>query len=175
MALKPHELKVFPPKPCAVCTTMFIPSSGVHKYCCTSCKSKNNQNRGSMQVKRQYERISGNWEKYFKRLLSQKYRDGLTLEDVLYILKKQNYRCALSGEPLTCLLKQGVKYKTNASLDRIDAGGPYSKDNLQLVCSVVNSWRADTDLAEFILFCKKVTKWQERKEQGSYAVHGQWS
>ena len=45
-------------------------------------------------------------------------------------------------------------------------------DNLQLVCSVVNSWRADTDLAEFILFCKKVTEWQESKEHSSYAVHG---
>jgi hypothetical protein len=64
-----------------------------------------------MQVMRQYERISGNWEKYFKRLLAQKYRDGLTLDDVMIILRRQNYKCALSGVPLTCKLKQGVKYK----------------------------------------------------------------
>ncbi len=171
MALKPHELKIFSKKECAVCGTLFQPHSGVHKYCSISCKEKHNQHRGSMQVKRQYERISGNWEKYFKRLLAQKYRDGLKLEEVLLKLKQQDYKCALSGEPLTCILKQGTKYKTNASFDRIDAGGPYSIDNLQLVCSVVNSWRADTDLAEFILFCKKVTAWQERLEQGSYAVH----
>jgi len=175
MTLKPHELKVFPDKSCVICGTTFTPKSGAHKYCSVKCKEKHNQNKGSMQVRRQYERISGNWEKYFKRLLAQKYRDGLKLEEVLVVLKAQDYKCSLSGEPLTCTLKQGVKYKTNASFDRIDAGGPYSIDNLQLVCSVVNSWRADTDLAEFIVFCKKVAAWQERKEQGSYAIHDERS
>lgn len=124
---------------------------------------------------RQYERISGNWEKYFKRLLAQKYRDGLTLDDVMIILRRQNYKCALSGVPLTCKLKQGVKYKTNASFDRIVPGEAYSVNNVQLVCSVVNSWRSDTDLAEFIWFCKQVTITQEGKEQGSYAIHEEWS
>jgi len=71
-------------------------------------------------------------------------------------LEAQNYLCALSGIPLTCTLQQGVRYKTNASFDRIHAGGPYSKENIQLVCSVVNSWRADTDLQEFIHFCKLI-------------------
>ena len=91
MTAKPHHLKIFPQKACVVCNTLFRPRSGVHKYCSISCREKHNQNAGSMQVKRQYERISGNWEKYFKRLLAQKYRDGLKLEEVLAVLKKQNY------------------------------------------------------------------------------------
>jgi predicted nucleic acid-binding Zn ribbon protein len=155
--LKPHHLKTFPKKACVVCGAEFQPHSGVHKFCSVPCKEKYNQNSGSMQVKRQYERISGNWEKYFKRLLSQKYRQGLTVPIVLEILKRQNYLCALSGVPLTCTLKQGIKYKTNASFDRIIPGKDYSPENTQLVCSVVNSWRSDTDLEEFIWYCKQIT------------------
>lgn len=117
-----------------------------------------------MQVIRQYERISGNWEKYFKRLLVQKHRDGLTVEQVLEILEKQNYKCALSGVPLTCQLKIGTICKTNASFDRIRAGEEYNKDNVQLVCSIVNSWRSNSDLTEFIWFCEQITNNQKRKE-----------
>ena len=58
---------------------------------------------------------------------------------------------------------EGVTFKTNASIDRIIAGGEYTKDNIQLVCAALNSWRADTDLQEFIWFCKKVTEYQEEK------------
>lgn len=37
-------------------------------------------------------------------------------------------------------------------------------ENIQLVCAALNSWRGDTDLQEFIWFCKQVTMHQEGKE-----------
>ena len=117
-----------------------------------------------MQVSSQYSRISGNWTKYFNRLKRVGKRPNLATQDLLNILERQNYQCALSGIELTCLLKQGTKYKTNASIDRIQASGEYVKDNVQLVCVALNSWRGDTDLKEFIWFCKQVTQFQERKE-----------
>ena len=75
----------------------------------------------------------------------------------------QNNRCALSGIELTCKLEKGVVYKTNASIDRIDAGGPYIKENIQLVCRALNGFRVDTDLKEFIWWCGKVTEWNHGK------------
>jgi len=51
----------------------------------------------------------------------------------------------------------------NASLDRIEAGGPYIKENIQLVCTALNSWRADTELEEFKWWCRKVTECQEKE------------
>lgn len=121
-----------------------------------------------MSCKKQYERISGDWTKYFNRLNRRtSKRPTLTTKDLLEVLDKQKGFCALSGVPLTCKLEQGKKFKTNASIDRIIAGGEYVKDNIQLVCSALNSWRGDTELEEFIWFCKQVTEFQERKEQGS--------
>lgn len=118
-----------------------------------------------MTCKRQYERISGDWTRYFNRLNRRTgKRPVLSTQDMLETLEKQKGLCALSGVPLTCLLEQGKKFKTNASIDRIIAGSEYTKENVQLVCSALNSWRGDTDLQEFIWFCKKVTEYQESKE-----------
>lgn len=158
----PKELRK--QKPCYICGTLFIPNSGVNKFCSVKCKTKKNQQEGSMTVAMQYKRISGDWTKYFNRLMRRTgKRPLLTTKDLLFVLEKQQGLCALSGIPLTCLLEQGKKFKTNASIDRIIAGGEYTKDNIQLVCAALNSWRADTDLQEFIWFCKKVTEYQEEK------------
>jgi hypothetical protein len=80
--------------------------------------------------------------------------------------EKQGGKCALSGRDLTCTLEKGKKCKTNASIDRIEAGGEYAPDNIQLVCTALNSWRADTDLAEFIELCKQVARYHEKGELG---------
>jgi hypothetical protein len=112
--------------------------------------------------------ISGNWQRYFCRLMRRTTkRPVLTVKDLHEKLAEQKGLCALSGVPLTCTLEQGKKFKTNASIDRIRAGEEYTKDNIQLVCAALNSWRGDTDLQEFIWFCKKVTEYQEGKEQSS--------
>lgn len=50
------------------------------------------------------------------------------------------------------------------SLNRIEAGGSYTKDNIQLVCRAVNSWRSNMPLKDFIDVCKAVASYQERLE-----------
>lgn len=55
-------------------------------------------------------------------------------------------------------LEKGVICRTNASIDRLEAGGPYIKDNIQLVCSVLNKFRINTPVAEFVWWCKKVAE-----------------
>lgn len=153
----PITEQVLHDKACVICGTLFKPNSGIHKFCSAGCKDKNNQLIGSMSVEKQYERISGNWKAYLTRLVTSKRKeDGLTVEDLLELLEKQNYKCALSGVHLTCLLEVGTVFKTNASLDRIDAGGPYVISNVQLVCRAVNSFRNNTNLNEFIWWCKQV-------------------
>lgn len=148
-----------------MCQTEYKPRSGVHKFCSETCKGKWKYIIGTESTENQYKKISGNWKRYFQRLCNRsRNRQELSLEDCLELLEKQNKKCAISGVELTCTLEKGKRFKTNASLDRINAGGSYTKDNVQLVCSAVNSWRADTDLAEFIWWCKQVTQWQESQE-----------
>ncbi len=78
-------------------------------------------------------------------------------------LESQNYRCALSGIPLTCNLEKGVRFPFNASVDRIEAGGPYVKENIQLVCKSLNSFRVDTSVTDFIAICTAVADYNREK------------
>ena len=63
--------------------------------------------------------------------------------------------CAITGVPLTNIHGSGI-VNTNASLDRIQAGGPYEKDNIRIVCSIINKMRLDNSDAEFMWWCRKV-------------------
>ena len=152
--------QTFKRKNCAVCKTEFLPRSGVHKFCSTSCKGKWKYITGTESTENQYNKISGNWKRYASRLLyyGGRKRDALSVEIVLAQLEKQNFKCALTGRDLTCYLEKGKVTKTNASIDRIVAGGSYTADNIQLVCRAVNGFRSNTSVEEFIDWCKAVAE-----------------
>jgi hypothetical protein len=80
------------------------------------------------------------------------------------LLEEQGYKCALTGVELTCILEKGTVCKTNASIDRIDPKGPYTKDNVQLVCAAINKLRVDMSVDDFINWCKKVSDHALRKQ-----------
>lgn len=102
-----------------------------------------------------------NWEQYFKnRVGSGRKKYQLTVQDCLDILERQQGLCALSGVPLTCIVGDYREHPpTNASLDRITVGkygGVYTKDNVRLVCSIVNSMRLHQSDADLRWWCKQI-------------------
>tara|TARA_R110002020_G_scaffold59629_2_gene162407 strand:- start:29 stop:466 length:438 start_codon:yes stop_codon:yes gene_type:complete len=135
---------------CIVCSKEFITHHPKYLCCSAQCGKINKANK-------KYIRLSGNWNLYFKHLLSKKKGD-LTAEELVELLYKQKGKCALSGTRLTCKKIRGLNVKTNASIDRIIAGGEYNKENVQLVCRAVNSFRHDLSVADFIKWCKKVAR-----------------
>ena len=141
-------------KKCAVCSTVFIPKSGVHKFCSTVCKGKWKYIVGTHSTENQYKAIDGNWDRYLARFqyVAGRKRTGLTAKVLKEILEEQDYRCALSGIPLTCHAKVGGHFPTNISVDRIEAGKEYTRENVQLVCRALNHWRSDTPIEEFVAF-----------------------
>jgi hypothetical protein len=78
------------------------------------------------------------------------------MEDVLDILESQEGKCALTGVKLTFKRERGIKLKTNASIDRIVPGGPYIKENVRLVCSIVNKMRLDMTDEELKYWCSLI-------------------
>lgn len=90
-------------------------------------------------------------------------RENISRQDLLDLLDKQGGLCALSGRKLTCTLEKNVKCKTNASLDRLRPGEPYTKDNIQLVCRALNSFRGDTEVDDFIDWCRDVANYNDKK------------
>jgi hypothetical protein len=153
-----HHDGAFKPKPCAVCGTEFKPRSGYNRFCSDTCKGKWKYLSGQVTTETQYKKISGNWERYFSRLMARKRRENISRDDLLDLLERQGGRCALTGEVLTCKLEKGVVCPTNASIDRIDAGGPYTKENIQLVCVAMNKLRLDKSIEEFVAWCRKVVE-----------------
>ena len=159
-----HDNAKWAPKICVICGAEFTPKSGAHKFCSAPCKGRWQYMSGRRSTQNQYANISGNWRRYVSRLLyyGGRKRDNLTAEILLAQLEKQGYRCALSGVPLTCSLEKGTKWPTNASVDRIEAGGPYTADNIQIVCRALNHWRADTSVPDFVEWCRRVVQYHER-------------
>lgn len=156
-----HGAECFKEKECVICNKLFKPKSGVHKFCSPECKGKwQYRPGGAGTTENQYKYISGNWRRYLGRtrgrLPERKFK--FTVEYLLKMLEKQGRKCAISGVEMTCKLEKGKKFMTNASIDRINAGGTYDKDNIHLVCSAINSLKHDHGMEELIWWCKQVAK-----------------
>lgn len=95
-----------------------------------------------------------------KHLLGLKKRINITLDDLYCIGESQNWRCALSGIKMT-FGKGGEA--TNISVDRIQAGGEYSPENIRLVCSAINKFRSNLKTEDFIYFCKCVANHNKKE------------
>lgn len=160
--------KTPPSAVCRMCKCVYEKPRGNSLYCTPNCKTKYSQKYGSMSVEHQYSRISNNWAKYFKRLVCRSLkREELSVEYLTGLLEEQNGQCALSGVTLTCTLQRGVKCATNASIDRINPGADYVPGNVQLICSVLNCWRSNTELGSFVDWCKRVATHAQQKERCS--------
>lgn len=134
---------------CITCNTPFETEHPKYLNCSKKCN-------GIYRVTARYERDNGNWRAYFKHLLSKKKDSPLTVRQLLNMLERQNHRCALSGVEMTCIRKRGTIILTNASIDRIKAGGAYNRRNVQLVCRAINSFRSTLPIAEYLEWCRKV-------------------
>src|SRR5690606_32420688 len=79
-------------------------------------------------------------------------RETLSLDDLRELLRRQNYRCALTGERLT---------PANFALDHIVPlanGGDFTAANSQLVLKVVNRAKNTMSEREFVEMCRKVAQ-----------------
>jgi hypothetical protein len=78
--------------------------------------------------------------------------------DILYLeelYNKQKGLCAISKIPMTYLLYDGHN-NTNISIDRIDSNKGYIRDNIQLVCSIINKMKLNMTLDELLFYCKHI-------------------
>lgn len=75
----------------------------------------------------------------------------LTIEDLMSQYEKQSGLCYYSDQPLS--LDTG---NYAVSVDRVDPFGPYSSDNIVLVCWLVNHMKRQQTHDEFITLCKRI-------------------
>jgi len=82
--------------------------------------------------------------------------DPVSIENVLKLLARQKYRCALTGRPLT---------PETAALDHIipiRLGGEHTIENAQVLHKDVNRAKGSLSNSEFIVLCREVVCWAVR-------------
>lgn len=166
------------PRQCAHCGASLEGLRKDAKYCSKKCKNKAQTKLKALilpdgtKFSRWQREVNNNWGSYFSRILrGKRYRAKncsgvdvtITVEDLMSILYRQDFRCALSGVPLSCRSAGNAVYHTNASLDRIVPGGAYSPENVQLVCTAINTFRSNMNLEEFVGWCIAVAEFQRNK------------
>ena len=80
-------------------------------------------------------------------------------DDLIQLYNKQDGCCALSGIKMEHTINDdetSVENIYNISVDRINSNMGYTKDNIQLVCWVVNQMKSDTDPELFMELIKKI-------------------
>lgn len=87
----------------------------------------------------------------------------ITEEDIKELYNKQNGKCAISNIKMTyigyqCDADDSDINNWNISIDRIDATNGYTKDNIQLLCTMVNRMKTDLDNHELFNVCAAVSK-----------------
>lgn len=90
---------------------------------------------------------------HFKRLLLIKKRyKTLSVFELMAIYDSQRGLCALTGLTMTWEGGKGA-VRTNVSIDQIRPGMGYTRDNVQLVCHIVNNMKHDLGADEFVRLC----------------------
>nr|QBK92379.1 MAG: uncharacterized protein LCPAC401_00170 [Pithovirus LCPAC401] len=106
---------------------------------------------------------------------------SITFDDLIELYKSCGGKCSLSGIELTTLTmsrrkgylstprkERGNNLRPrkyfNISIDRIDPSGPYSADNVQLVCSIINMMKLEMSQSTFLDLCQSAAE-HNKEEQ----------
>jgi 5-methylcytosine-specific restriction endonuclease McrA len=82
--------------------------------------------------------------------------ERLQTAEIMSLLRRQNFRCALTGERLA---------PDNAALDHIKPicrGGDHTIENIQALTDTANRAKGSLTQDEFIQLCRDVVAWSDR-------------
>lgn len=98
---------------------------------------------------------------------SAKYRNHdfeISYEYATQIIEQQNFRCALSGQPITLISEGGYRrHKQTASIDRKDNDKGYVEGNVQWVHKDINKMKHALTEERFIEMCTAVAQHKNKE------------
>jgi hypothetical protein len=150
---------------------------GLQTYC-KECKSLQMQKCNSIFdsfIKKIFRDLIKNAKKRSKQM-----EVHITINDIVTLYKKQKGLCALTGIKMT---HNGYIYNSdqyiinnwNISIDRINSNKDYTKDNIQLVCAIVNRMKVDLSDDNFVKLCGLINNYRynlnmNNKEKINYKI-----
>lgn len=81
----------------------------------------------------------------------------LTVESLKELWDSQEGKCAISSIPMTYIMTEGRQH-FNVSIDKINPNLGYTQNNIQLVCSAVNTMKYVLTMEELYMFCEAIIK-----------------
>ena len=96
----------------------------------------------------------------YEALVRRNLEFDLTIDQLVEILKKQDYKCALTGWDLEFSSggSFGKRNPLGCTLDRKDTNLGYTGNNVQLVCCLANITRSNLTLDQFKELCIAVAQ-----------------
>jgi hypothetical protein len=89
---------------------------------------------------------------------------SFTVDEALGMWDKQQGRCAISNVFMTFHRDGEGLHDFNVSLDRVLPGGPYTAQNIRLVCVRVNLMRQTLSDSDFFWWSKNIAShWEENR------------
>lgn len=102
-----------------------------------------------------------------QRAISAGVECALTITDLCALFEQGNGACALSGIPFTEKEIPGKRFRPWVpSIDRINPGGPYSKDNCRLICAYINIAMNQFGEKLLIYVARAIAKKQVEQDMG---------
>ncbi len=143
---------------CPNCDQEFVqnPLRKRQKFCSKSCGNLWRQ-RNVYKDRYTNEYRSATPRRFLVSLLQKKNhrREALDADFLTELYEKQEGLCALSGESMTTTKGEG-RVMTNISIDRVDPGIGYERDNIQLVCLAPNLMKYSMSTDELKGWCGKI-------------------
>jgi len=139
-------------------TDFSLYSNGGPESTCKSCRNRQRM-RGRTGLKNYLKWICTAAKSHCKRTGRAEFL--LEPEHLSEIWEEQGGRCALSGVFMTYHKDGAGRKDFNASMDRIHPTGPYTRDNVRLVCDRVNTMRHTLSENEFWWWIKNIYNFGE--------------
>lgn len=134
---------------------------GLQTYCkqCKKIRQKDYLNTFDGYIKYIYGDLKSNAKK-------RNIKVEITEIDIVDMYKRQGGKCALTNFDMTYIKNtigdgRDERNLYNISVDRFDSSGDYTIDNIQLVCSGINTMKWDLSTGDFIVLCEQILQCTE--------------
>ena len=101
-------------------------------------------------------RVYNTWERHRSTAVKRGIDFTLTKEDVQKMFDRNEWKCCKTGIEFDLSTGRGTR-PFSPSIDRIDSKGHYTKDNVQLVCTIYNFAKNRFSETDVVMFATSLT------------------